>query len=477
MMNEKKNFLYNLSYTILNLILPLITAPYISRIVGPHGVGMYSYYYSIASYFVIFGKLGLINYGTRLVSKVRDDRNDLNKTFSSIYYQQIIAGIITILIYIAYAIFISNDKLLSIIMITLVASILFDIDWLYSGLEQFKVIALKNFVIKIITVLCIFLFVKNKNDLWLYALILCLGNTLGFISMWFGVKKSVRFVKVEWRDITNHFRPNLILLVPVIAVNIYRTLDKIIVGYISGMVQTGYYENAEKIIYALCGIITSFGTVMMPKISNLIANGKKNESQKYLINSMNFIMFITCGISFGVVAISEKLTVVVFGIDFIMSAELLRALALTIIFIGWANVIRTQYIMPNNLDNLYIKSVVIGAIVNFTINILLIPQINAYGAVIGTFIAEFIAALLQTIQVRKKIPIKKMLKDTSTYIIAAIVMYIILCLINYKLDNNLLSIIIMTIIGLFVYVISIFIILVYKKSDYIKYFKEKFKNK
>ena len=289
MSNVKKNFIYNIMYQILVMILPLITAPYIARVLGTEGVGIYSYTYSVAYYFVLFAMLGLNNYGNRQVAKVRDDKDKLSKTFISIYCMQLITSAIMILCYIIYLMFFIKENLnIAIIQIIYLISTAFDINWFFFGLEKFKLTVTRNTIIKILTVICVFIFVKTRDDLYKYTLIMSIGTLISQLMIWPFVKKSVKFVKISIKDIFKHIKPCLILFIPVIAVSLYKIMDKVMIGNMSTMEQVGLYENSEKIVNILTALITALGTVMLPKISNLLANGEKEKSKQYIEKSMEF---------------------------------------------------------------------------------------------------------------------------------------------------------------------------------------------
>ena len=203
------------------------------------------------------------------------------------------------------------------------------------------------------------------------------------------LKKEIAFVKVNKEDIVKHIKPVLVLFVPVIAISLYKIMDKIMLGYLINVVEVGYYEQAEKIINIPLGLITALGTVMLPRISSLISKGNDKIIKEYIKNSLKFMMFISFPIAFGLIAISSGFIPMFLGIAFTKSALILNYLSVTIIFLSIANVIRTQYLIPKEKDGIYIKSVILGAIINFIINLLLIPRYYSIGACIGTIFAEF----------------------------------------------------------------------------------------
>ena len=226
-MSVKKNFIYNLSYQILIMILPLITTPYISRVIGAEGIGIQSYTYSIANYFVLFAMLGINNHGNRSIAMVKNNQEKLNKTFTSIYLIQAVMSIIMIVFYIIYIIFfVKSYKIIFVIQLSYIIGALFDINWFFFGMEQFKITVTRNTIIKLMSVMSIFIFVKSENDLYLYSLILALGTLISQLILWNFIGKYVKFTKVKFDDVKEHVIPMLVLFIPAISVSIYKIMDK-----------------------------------------------------------------------------------------------------------------------------------------------------------------------------------------------------------------------------------------------------------
>lgn len=453
MSNIKKNFIYNVTYQILILIIPIVTSPYISRVLGAERLGIYSYTYSVVYYFMLFAMLGLNNYGNRQIAKVKDNKEELNKNFCSIYALQLCSSIIMIIIYIVYLIFgVSSNNEIALIQIIYLISTAFDINWFFFGMEKFKLTVTRNTIIKIITCLSVFLFVRQKDDLYIYTIIMSLGTLVSQLLLCPFLKKYVKFQKVTLKkDIKKHIKPCLVLFIPVIAVSLYKIMDKIMLGNMTNMTQVGLYENAEKITNILSVIITALGVVMLPRMSNLIANGEIEKGKKYIEKSIIFTMFMSSALSFGIMSISNRFVVWFFGEEFSGAGIILQFLAITIIFISVANVIRTQYIIPMERDKSYIISVSLGAIVNIIFNLILIPKYQAVGAAIGTVIAEFSVMMYQIIDVRKELDIFKYLKNGTKYLIIGITMYILVANLKVDLESNLIILIIQVGIGAIFY--------------------------
>ena len=455
MTSIKKNFSYNIVYQLLILIIPLITAPYISRVIGAEGVGVYSYTYSIANYFIIFAMLGINNYGNRSIAKAKGDKENLSKTFSSIYTLQLIMSSLVILVYSLYVLFFEKIeyKVYAWIQLIVVSSSIFDINWLFFGLEKFKLTVTRNIIVKLISVGLIFGFVRTKDDLALYILILAISILISQMLLWLFVRKNVKLQKVSWKDIKIHIKPILVLFVPVIAISIYNIMDKIMLGRITNATQLGLYENSERIINVPISIIAALGTVMMPRISNLLSYKNEEVAKKYIEKSMSFIMFIAIPITLGIMTISENFAPIFYGEEFVESGYLIKILAITILFKAWANVIRTQYLLPNEKDTFYLISVLVGAIVNFAINCILIPRLEALGAIIGTIIAEFVVAIIQTYAVRKELTVKRYMKLSIPFIIKGIIMFVLINLISILIENRYILILTQIVVGGLVYLI------------------------
>ena len=288
-----KNFLYNVTYQLLLIILPLITTPYISRVLGSGGMGTYTYTYTIANYFMLAAMLGVKNYGNRSTAAVRDSRQLLSRTFWEIYGLQFLCSAVVLAFYLIYILaFVRENRIIALIQGIYVLSGLLDISWLFFGVEQFRITVTRNIVIRLINLACIFLLVKDRGDLWIYTLIMTLGIALSQGYLWLYIRRIVDWYRPKLRDLRRHVLPELILFVPIIAVSLYTMMDKVMLGAMSTMNQVGFYEGASKILNIPLGVITALGTVMLPRMSNLAAKRKVRESGKYIYNSMIFAMFL-----------------------------------------------------------------------------------------------------------------------------------------------------------------------------------------
>ncbi len=450
-----KNYIYNLSYQILIMIIPLILLPYLSRTIGAEGTGIYSYTYTIAQYFVLFAMLGMKNYGIRNIAKVQENKEKRSKLFCSLYCMQVITTIAAIIVYILYTNFVANEtyKIYFYIQLIYVFSSILDISWYFSGMEDFKKILIRNIITKIFTILLIFYFVKTKNDIWVYTLIMALSYLVGNMILWIKLRKQIDFYIPKKDEIKIHFLPNLKLFVAVIAVSIYTMMDKIMIEALSNITELGFYEYAEKINYIQVLIISAFGTVMLPRMSNM---AEQNENGKFVNNinkSLEFIMFLSCALCFGIMTVAETFVPIYLGENFKRTTILLQILSISSLFVSWGNVIRTQYLIPKEKDNIYIVSVILGAVVNFIINLILIPRFQAIGACIATVIAEVTVMLYQSITIIKEISLWKNIKKVCPFLIKAIFMMILIYPVKYLEVSEITIIILQILLGGIIYLL------------------------
>ncbi len=411
-----KNAMYNIAYRVFSVLLPLITAPYLSRAVGPEGVGLYSRAWNISYIFCLIAMLGLNDYGVRAVARVRDDPEELNRTFSSIWQMQLMVAGLTLAAWFGYVFLFAEEEREVALHLTLMSvSCLVSLDWCLMGLGRFRSIVLRNTFVKCAAAVCVFVFVKGPEDLWIYALVWSLSTFAGNLLCMAGLRGRVRLVRLPVRESLRHLKPCALLFISVIAVSVYRTMDKVMVSWIAGLEQNGQYENAERIVYCLSGFISAVGTVMMPKISHMQQLGMTGEIRRHIDRSMNLILCMVSAMAFGTAAVADRFAPLFFGEDFQEAGRLMAPLAMTLIMIGFANVIRTQWVLPKGKDSVFVRSVCAGAAVNLAANALLIPGMKAMGAVIGTLLAEMTVPVVQYLLLRGELPYGRFLKYTAVY--------------------------------------------------------------
>lgn len=460
-MSLKKNFFYNSLNQILMILIPIVTVPYISRILGPENIGEYSYSYSIAYYFVMFIALGLSNYGNRIIASSKDNNSLLCKKFTSLYCMQITIGLVIVLAYVFYIVFFQKNNFIFYIQLIYVVSALFDVNWFLFGLEQFKLTSIRNILIKIISLFLILTIVKDSNDLYKYTIILSCETLISQLCVWPFIFRYIRFVKIKMNDVLQHIKPNLVLFIPVIAVSLYKIMDKVMLGYMSNMTEVGYFESAEKVIKIPLTLITSLGVVMLPRITNILAKtGNDNIIKKYMEKSIIFAMFLSTSMCFGIMSISKEFVPLFYGEDYFKCIPLFLILLPSCIFLAFSNVIRTQYLIPKKLDSVFIISVLCGAVVNLVSNTIMIPIFFSVGAAIGTLLAEMAVCIVQIYLVKGRLNIIRYIKISIPYCISGIIMFTVLWTLPILYDNLVLSLIIKIFIGILLYIVIVLSIIV-----------------
>lgn len=444
------NFLYNVIYHLFIYLIPLLIVPYISRVLGANNIGVYSYTYSIVSYFMLASMLGISNYGSREIAKLTKDKDKMSKKFFSIYWMQLFCNVTMIVLYFILLLVLKYEhKNIMIIQFIYLISCGFDVNWLFFGLEKFKITISRNFIIKIISLILIFIFVKNKNDLWIYTLIMSLSTLISQIYLWIFVKKEVTFKTVTIKEIFSNFKQCVILFIPVIAYSVYRIMDKTMVGAISNTIELGYYENAEKIISIPLSFISALGTIMMPHMSK-ISDEKFKETILYSFRLSFFFIF---PMVIGLLLISDNFSIIFFGNEFEKTGKIIIALLPTIICGGITSVIRTNYLIPKSKDRIYVSSTVLGAVINLILNIIFIPKFGAIGACIGTIATEFSIMMYQIIKTKNYIDFVQLFKSTIPFLLKSLIIGLIIILISIFIKNNVARLIIQLISAFITYLI------------------------
>lgn len=454
----KKNLIYNILLQVVTLLIPLVTVPYVSRVLGKDGIGTYSYTLSIVQYFIIIGTLGISMYGNRAIAYVRDDKEKMSKTFWAITALKALTSGIALLVYIL--IFGTNEKYGTIFLIqsiNIIANII-DISWLYMGLEDFKKTVTRNLLVKIICVISIFLFIKDYDDLYLYVIINAMMALLGNLVMWAYLPKIVSKVKIKFVDIKEHFLPALQLFIPQIAIQIYAVLDKTMLGYMTTVGEVGLYEQSQKIVKLVLSLVTSLGVVMLPRMSNTFANGDIKKMDEYLNRSLRGVSYVSIPMAIGIASISNEFVPWFFGEEFSAVSYLMIILSPILFLIAMSNVLGTQYLLPSNRTKEYTASVTCGAIINVLLNLVLIPKYKAIGSCISTVVAEFSVTAIQYFCLRRNIDKKEFFKGIIKYIVASSIMFIIVRIVGNIMGIGMITTMIQGIIGVIVYIVVLILL-------------------
>lgn len=453
----KRNYIYNLINQILVLITPLITTPYISRVLSADGIGQYSFTSSVVSYFVLFATMGTTIYGQREISYCQDDKSVRSKKFWEIEILSCITVLATLVVYIFFLLINGFQKIYLIQIFTLLA-VATDVSWLFTGMEEFKITVIRNIVFKILNIIFIFMAVRSKGDLLIYVFGLSFIQFLSTLSLWPSLKNFVEPINMSDFHPFSHLKENFTLFVPTIAIQIYTVLDKTMIGLMTNSAaENGYYEQSTKIVKITLTIITALSAVTIPRIGAYFSNHENDKISHYMYQAYNFVWLLGIPLCFGLAGISKNFVPWFLGDGFEESADLIIILSFLILAIGINNVTGMQYLIPTKRQNLFTISVCIGALVNFVLNSLLIPHFLAAGAAVASVIAETTIAIFQLIIVRKELSIKKIGFMSLKYLIAGIIMLGFLIFENFYLSPSILHTLIMIITGIFVYSLTLLI--------------------
>ncbi|APX71958.1 oligosaccharide flippase family protein [Companilactobacillus allii] len=414
------NFFYQASYQVLLVILPLATVPIISKALGPSGIGIYNYVSSIVAYFVLVAGLGLSNYGVREIAVVRDNRYERSKMFWELQFFNLFFSGFTFIVYIIFSFFSSNSTLYIIQSLTIIGTI-FDISWFFGGVEDFKLITIRNFIIKLASFLAIVLLIHSKSDLYIYFLIQSVSNLLSEMSLWVSIKKYIDWVPVTAREVYSHLKNALEFFIAKVAMTLYQNLTKTILGIMTSMSVVGYYSNSLTLVILSGSIINALNTVMIPRMSNLM--NKKEDTIKILEKTIHFQLFVTIMTSFAIISISNSLVPWFFGVKFLEIRKIIPLLTPMLVFQSLQMSIAAQYLIPMNKMKGYNISVLFGAIASIISNIILIPVFQIYGAVVGITIGYMVICFLRISELVKTTNFRFNLISIFKYTISGIIAY------------------------------------------------------
>lgn len=449
MSSVKKNVFYNMGYQVLILIVPFITSPYVSRILGPEGVGTYSVTTSIVKYFSMFAALGMSNYGNRLISKVRDDKRNLSVAFCNLFSFQALTSSVCIALYIFYFMLVGQDTygLISLCQTPYIVAAFFEISWFFYGLEEFRFMVIRNAIVKVTTTVCVFLFVRTSSDVWIYVLINSLSLLVGQLCMWPFLLKKIKWTMPQWSIVKQHFKPNMILFISVVAVSIYTLMDKLMIEWMSTTVEVGYYENSEKLFNLGCNLVGSIGMVMLPRMTYLIEKNDIKNVSSFLSKSMKYMLAFSLALAFGLIGISDQFCVIFFGERFARSGIILAVLSTAIVFYAWENILRTEYLLPSGKDKVFVIGTILAAAANLILNSLFIPRFGAVGAAVGTVAAQFAEASYQSFAVRKELPITSYIRKELPFFIIGLIMCVCCKAIGWALGASFVVVVCQIVVG------------------------------
>lgn len=464
LMNQKsvkKNYLYRVLHQVLLIVIPLVIFPYISRVLNPEGVGEYSFTNSVITFFVIFAGLGFNTYAQREVAKYRDN----SQQESIIFWEIILCRLCTVglsliinLILILCGGYGEYTMLMSILSLNIL-TVAFDITFFFQGHEEFGKIALLYIVIKILSLVAVFAFVKQQSDVWIYVLINSLVVILSNLILWFFLRK--RLVKVPIRQLKplRHLKGTLLIFISTLGITIYSVLDKSLIGLIThSNVENGYYEMAEKIVRKTLLVITCLSEIMLSRNTYEVSSGSKQEIQTNNYRSFHFLWLLGLPISLGIIFTAGNFIPWLLGSGFKQSILLTQVLSSLILIIGIGCIVGQQYLLPYKKDHQFTVAILVGVILNVVLNLPFISLWGALGAVLATVFAELAVTCLMLFFVSKELSLWGVFQSAIKPLIATVIMSAVIFPLSIYLSSNILNSIIMIVVGGMIYSVSILIL-------------------
>lgn len=451
----KNNFLLNLSTTITGLLFPLITFPYASRILMADGIGQVQFFQSIIDYVSLCTALGIPLYAVREIARIRDNKELRSRTTIEILLLHAILTLVGYIVVFILAKTVAKIEIDASLFFLLSTTLFFNtigVAWFYQAIEDFKYITLRSLFVRILSLVALFIFVKTKQDLFYYAGILVIGTVGNNIFNFFRLRKYIKLSKGEFKrlNLLRHLIPALKIFILNLVISIYVNLDSVMLGFLKNEESVGYYAAATRLTKAILGIVSSLGAVLLPRFSNMITNGQKEEFQLLANEAASFTIALSLPMSVGLIFMAAPIIHIFCGNGFEPSILTLKLVAPIVLFIGLSGIIGMQILYPQGREKYVIISTMVGACINLLINYLLIPQYGQYGAALGTVIAEFMVTVIMILLGRKYLPINILSKQNLHYLIGSIVISILLAFlfvfplheVNYLLIGILLSVIV-----------------------------------
>lgn len=401
----KFNFAMNVILTASTMIFPLITFPYISRILLPAGVGKVNFATSVVSYFSMIAMLGVPVYGVRACAQVRDNKEELSRTVQEILFINLIMGSV---IYIFYFLALWNiarlreDSALFYVMSTTIFFNVIGVEWLYKGLEQYSYITARSIVFKFIGLLLMFILVRDKEDYVIYAAITIVAGVGSNILNFFYLRNYIDLHPVGHYHIRRHLKAVIVFFLMSVATTIYTNLDTVMLGFMKNDAEVGYYTAAVKVKTILVSFVTALSAVLLPRVSYYVEQGLQQEFLKVSRKALNFVVVAAVPVTVYFILYAEEAILLLSGKDFGNAVLPMQIIMPTVLFIGITNVLGIQILVPLGKEKLVFYSVLIGAIVDLFINAIYIPSMASAGAALGTVIAEFVVFIVQMLMLSRQ---------------------------------------------------------------------------
>lgn len=449
----KKNFLYNAVFQVVVLMFPLITTPYVSRVLGSENIGKYSYASAMVTYFTLIAALGTKTYGQRIVAYHRDDKQEMSRVFWNTFIFGCISSFVSLCGYIIYVMYFEGPNPINIVISISILNVAFDINWFLQGIENFKNIVIRNLIVRLVCLAGIFVFVRSEGDTWKYVLIVMVAQAMGNLSIWRLIPKYISFVKginpfEGLKDIITFF-------LPTIAVQVYTILDKSMIQWITGSDHSnGCYEQSERIARLALSVVTSVGVVILPRVANLFQKDNMDVAKKYVYKAFRVVWMLAIPMMLGLIAVSSIFIPLFLGPGFTDAIPMLSVFSGLILVVSLSYVAGISYLVPTKQQNVYTISVTIAAVLNVVVNFILIPKFGAFGAAVSSLLAETSNAVIQIAYcvIKKQLDAKKIFLPGWKYLIAGSIMMCVVLFMKRIFCEGILALFVLVAVGSIIYV-------------------------
>lgn len=437
----KKNFALNFINILSGLLFPLVTFPYASRILMPDGIGLVQFFQTIVGYISLCTALGIPIYAIREIARVRDDQAECNKMTIEIL---LLHSGLTFIGYVIVAVLIATVSKIQIdipLFLLLSTNLFFSAIgalWFYQGIEDFKYITIRALVVRILSLIALFVFVKEKSDLFYYAVISVTAEVGSNLFNFYRLRKFISFRNLRWKELNpmRHLRPALKIFALNMIISIYVNLDTVMLGFIRNEASVGYYDASVRITKAILGVVQSLGTVLLPRFANLISNNQMKEFKALADKSISFVICSSLPLMVGLIFMASPLMYLFCGPLFAPSIRAMQIMAPIILFISISGMLGMRILYALGKEKLVIYSTIFGAIINISLNFFLIPDYGHYGAGLSTSIAEFWVTAVMIVLGWKYFPINFFSKQNITYYLATVAIILLLLFLLILLGNG-----------------------------------------
>jgi len=450
----KFNAIMNIIRTLSTMIFPLITFPYTSRILGPEGIGKISFASSFVTYFILLASIGIPLYGIREIAKVRDDKTKVSDLAQELFVMHIISSIIITISFFILVVLnkkLNDQKILFFISSFSIILTTLSMEWLYQGLEQYAYITIRSIVFSLISTIAIFFLIHKKDDYLIYSIIGVVASLGSSLLNFYNIRNILFVKRVSPWNFLRHIKPMAIVYLMNFIVSIYIQLDTVMLGFLSTAKNVGYYASGLKINKMLLALVTSLGSVLLPRLSYFLSNGMNNDFDKMIKKSFELIWIFCLPIVISLMLLSQEIIVLFAGVEYLPASICIILTAPIILLIGLTNIYGIQILYPLGKDKEVVYSVAAGATCSFFLNILLIPKYFHVGAAIATLISEIVVLIIQILLVKKEYRSLVPKNIIFKYLISTLALAIFIIIVKYQISDHLTMLVVIVPIGALLY--------------------------